>query len=243
MKSLLALIPALLLAAAAARAQSFAELSDLAPGTETPAPAPAAGVEILEDPSSPTAEFDFLVRGEAEHEPGAVLFNPFRTEEKAAGSAAAVPFLEIARAEAQAQGVDLALILAVIQKESSFNPRAYNKTSGATGLMQVLPSTAKWMGCKDTSKLSTPSVNIKYGVKYLKYLWGEFGEGSPASLTAQAVALRSSQMAIAAYNAGPGNVRKYDGVPPFKETRDYVKKVTAWFSDYKDLLSDLPAAP
>lgn len=243
MKSLLALIPALLLAAAAARAESFSELSGLTPAQETASPAPEPGIEILEDPSSPTAEFDFLVRGEAEHEPGAVLFNPFRTEEKAAGSAAAIPFLEIARAEAQAQGVDLALVLAVIQKESSFNPRAYNSGSGATGLMQLLPSTAKWMGCKDTSKLTTPSVNIKYGVKYLKYLWGEFGEGSPASLTAAAMALKTSQMAIAAYNAGPGNVRKYNGVPPFKETKDYVKKVTAWFPDYKELLSDLPAAP
>lgn len=243
MKSSLALIPALLLAAAAARAQSYQELSGLASGAEAAAAAPEAVPEIIEDPSSPTAESDFLVRGEAEHEPGAVLFSLYSLEEKALGAAPKIPYLELARAEAQAQGMDAALILAVIQKESSFDPKAYNSKSGATGLMQVLPSTAKWLGLKDTSKLSTPAVNIKYGVKYLKYLWGEFGEGSPAALTAETLAARPSQMSIAAYNAGPGNVRKYDGVPPFKETRNYVKKVTAYFADYKQHLSDLPAAP
>jgi soluble lytic murein transglycosylase-like protein len=239
MKRILILLPALLLAAAAARAQSFSELAGFA--GDAPAPVPEAGIEILEDPSSPTAEFDFLVRDEAEQEPGAELFNPFRTAEKTAGAAPRIPYLDLARAEAQAQGVDLALVLAVIQKESSFNPKAHSSYD-ARGLMQLLPSTAKWLGLKDTSQLYTPAVNIKYGVKYLKYLWGEFGEGSLAPLTAQTISLKTSQMALAAYNAGPGNVRKYNDVPPFKETRSYVKKVTQYFSNYKELLSDLPAA-
>lgn len=241
MKTLSNLAAVLLLAASAAGAQSFPQLA--ACGGEAAEPEAVTAPEILEDPSSPTAEFDFLVRGEAEHEADAELFNPFRPATKAAGAAKPIPYLDIARAEAEAQGVDLALILAMIQKESSFNRKAYNKNSGATGLMQLLPSTAKWMGLKDTTQLTNAAVNIKYGVKYLKYLWGEFGEGSPAALTAEAMGLKSSRMAVAAYNAGPGNVRKYNDVPPFKETRNYVKLVTEYFSNYKQLLSDPPAAP
>jgi soluble lytic murein transglycosylase-like protein len=241
MKTISTLVTVLLLAASAAGANSFSQLAGY--GGDAAAPEPVAAPEIMEDPSSPTAEFDFLVRGEADYDADAELFNPFRTAEKAAGAAKPIPYLDLARAEAQAQGVDLALVLAIIQKESSFNRKAYNKSSGATGLMQLLPSTAKWMGLKDTSQLTNAAVNIKYGVKYMKYLWGEFGEGSPASLTAETLGRKSSQMSLAAYNAGPGNVRKYNDVPPFKETRNYVKLVTEYFSDYKGLLSDLPPAP
>lgn len=242
MKRIMITLTALFLAAAAAGAQSFSQLSGYAGAGQAQEPVPEAGIEIIEDPSSPTAEFDFLVRGEAEQEPGAELFNPFRTAEKAAGAAPRIPYIDLARAEAQAQGVDLALVLAVIQKESSFDPRAHSAYD-ARGLMQVLPSTARWLGLKDAEQLYTPAVNIKYGVKYLKYLWGEFAEGSPDPLTAETLGLKTSQMALAAYNAGPGNVRKYNDVPPFKETRSYVKKVTQYFSGYKELLSDLPAAP
>ncbi|HBE87923.1 MAG TPA: hypothetical protein DDW67_02125 [Elusimicrobia bacterium] len=121
---------------------------------------------------------------------------------------ASIPYLMMATAESNAQGVDLALILAVIKKESTFNPKAKSPV-GACGLMQLMPSTAKWMGMKDTSKIFDPALNIKYGTKYLKYLWGEFGEGSQADLNAETIALKSTRMAIAAYNAGPGNVKKY----------------------------------
>jgi soluble lytic murein transglycosylase-like protein len=143
-----------------------------------------------------------------------------------------VPYLMLATAESNAQGVDLALILAVIKKESTFNPKAKSKV-GACGLMQLMPSTAKWMGMKDTSRIFDPALNIKYGTKYLKYLWKEFGEGSQADLNAETIALKSTRMAIAAYNAGPGNVKRYNDVPPFRETRAYVRKVTAYFLDFE----------
>lgn len=168
---------------------------------------------------------------------------PFAGDEDAAKSAAgegspdrsSIPYLMLATAESNAQGVDLALILAVIKKESTFNPNAKSK-AGACGLMQLMPSTAKWMGMTDTSRIFDPGLNIKFGTKYLKYLWGQFGEGSQADLTAEVIALKSTRMAIAAYNAGPGNVKKYNDVPPFKETRDYVKKVSAYFLDYEAAL-------
>jgi len=236
MKSLFLLAAALFLAPAAARAQyAYSQLPgidsrDMKAFAEVP---PPTLVETGADD-----DFDFVVRGDADEDPDAQLFDPF--DGKSAPDAARIPYLETARKEAEAQGVDVALVLAVIQKESSFNPRAYNKGSGATGLMQVLPSTARWLGLRDTSTLSQPAVNIKYGVKYIKYLWGEFGQGDSAALTPEMVAARPAQMVIAAYNAGPGNVRKYDGVPPFKETRNYVVKVTQYFGSYKALLTPTP---
>ncbi len=208
---------------------------------------PAAGPQVsaegqreLEEqfPQTPfPADAEFLVKGEAEREYGEDSFaaeaDAPRGKSAGAGSQK-VPYLEAAQKEAAAQGVDVSLILAVIKKESSFNPNAYNK-SGATGLMQVLPSTAKWLGLKDTKQLKTPAVNIKYGVKYLKYLHGQFGEGSLAELGPEDMQGEGLQKTLAAYNAGPGNVRKYDGIPPFPETRTYVKKVVGFFSDFENM--------
>jgi len=238
MKALLILLPALVLAAPAqAAAESFFQLSDSG-GQYGPAAAPEpSAAQAVQDPSSPTAGVDFLVRPDAQHEPGAELFSPWRMSEKSAGETPKIPYLALAKAEAEAQGVDLALVLAVIQKESSFDAKAHSSV-GAQGLMQLMPETAKWLGLKDTSKLYTPAVNIKYGVKYLKYLWDEFAVTASADISGADLSTKASQMAIAAYNAGQGNVRKYDGVPPFKETRSYVTKVTQYFSYYEALLED-----
>ncbi len=241
MKGLLILLPAFILCAhLQAAAQSFSQLSGSI-GTEAMAsPEPTAIPEAVEDPSSPTSGVDFLVRPDAEHDPGAELFSPLRLADKSTGANPKIPYLEIARAEANAQGVDLALVLAVIQKESSFDPKARSSV-GARGLMQLMPDTARWLGLKDTSKLYTPAVNIKYGVKYLKMLWNEFAEIAANDLSTEDINKKTSQMAIAAYNAGQGNVRKYQDVPPFKETRNYVKKVTEYFTAFEELLLDLPA--
>ncbi|OGR64223.1 MAG: hypothetical protein A2X31_13210 [Elusimicrobia bacterium GWB2_63_22] len=250
MKTVLAILSGLLLAApCAARAGAFDELSgdggaDI-PSVSAPEPVSAAAEEAEVTDQTLRADFDFLVRPDAVHEPGAELFDPAelvmegRGSEKAAGGG--IPYLALARAEAKAQGIDLALVLAVIQKESSFNPNAKSPV-GARGLMQLMPSTAKWMGLKDAKKIIDPAVNIKYGVKYLKYLWDEFATIPAGDLSAEDIKQKTSQMAIAAYNAGQGNVHKYNDVPPFKETRSYVKKVTEYFSNYKTLLQG-PAAP
>lgn len=108
-------------------------------------------------------------------------------------------------------GVDPVLIMAMIKVESDFMPRALS-SAGAVGLMQLLPSTFKYMNLSD---LYTPKDNIEAGVRYFKYLFNLF-QGNYVK-------------AIAAYNAGEKAVIKYNGIPPYPETQWYVSKVLKTF--------------
>ena len=102
------------------------------------------------------------------------------------------------------------LVRAVIQAESAYNPRA-RSNKGAMGLMQLMPSTAAEYNVTDAYD---PAQNIRAGVAYLKSLLTRFSN--------------NVELALAAYNAGPGAVKKYGGkVPPYRETRDYVAKITS----------------
>jgi soluble lytic murein transglycosylase-like protein len=121
--------------------------------------------------------------------------------------AAEIPYGELIHEKAEKYDVDPALVAAVIEQESRFRRRAVSPV-GAKGLMQLMPRTGRWMGASD---LYDPEQNVDAGVKYIKYLQKRFD----GNLT----------KTIAAYNAGEGNVMRYRGVPPFRETRTYVKKV------------------
>lgn len=118
-----------------------------------------------------------------------------------------IPFGSIIHQKAEKYDVDPALVAAVIEQESRFRPRARSHR-GARGLMQLMPATGRWMGARN---LYDPEQNVDAGVRYLKYLEERF-DGNQTKI-------------LAAYNAGEGNVMKYGGVPPFRETRNYVKKV------------------
>ena len=120
----------------------------------------------------------------------------------------------IIREYAEKYGVDVALVKAMIHAESAFNPDAVSP-KGARGLMQLLPLTARRHG---VSNLHDPRQNIRAGVGHLRWLLDQFND--------------DVTLAIAAYNAGPGNVARYGGLPPYPETRTYVAKVLRLRREY-----------
>jgi len=112
-------------------------------------------------------------------------------------------------------GVDSDLAKAVAKAESDFNPQALSST-GAQGIMQLMPETAKSLGVDDPFN---PEKNIAGGIRYLRGMLDKFGG--------------NTELALAAYNAGSGNVEKYGGIPPFSETKNYIKAVQKYYQQMK----------
>jgi soluble lytic murein transglycosylase-like protein len=131
------------------------------------------------------------------------------------GTAGAGQYDALVTAAAQRNGIDPALLHGLIQQESGFDPTA-TSGAGAQGLCQLMPGTAASLGVSDPSD---PAQSIEGGARYLKQ---------------QLVALGDDpQLALAAYNAGPGAVRRYGGVPPYAETQAYVQKVMGYANAYR----------
>lgn len=124
-------------------------------------------------------------------------------------------FQPIVLKAAERYKVDPAMVMAIIMAESSYNPKAISK-KGAKGLMQLMPTTARSLGVKDSFN---PEHNINAGVRYFKKLLDQF-DGDV-------------KLALAAYNAGGRKVREHSGIPPFRATKYYIKKVIKYYQYYK----------
>jgi soluble lytic murein transglycosylase-like protein len=125
------------------------------------------------------------------------------------------PYLQLINESAQRFNLDADLVKAVMQIESHFNPRAIS-SKGCIGLMQLHPDTARRFGVTDAFD---PAQNIRGGAQYLRFLTDHFKGELP--------------LVLAAYNAGENAVKRHQGIPPYRETQQYVRKVTALYESFK----------
>jgi Transglycosylase SLT domain len=153
--------------------------------------------------------------------PGYRPFLLLNTYSRRLGGRESVTFDRLIQAACQRYGVEFALVKAVIKAESAFNPGALSR-AGARGLMQLMPATAAMHGVDD---IHAPSDNIDGGVRHLRLLLNQFDGDVP--------------LAVAAYNAGAGAVTRYNGIPPYQETQQYVRRVLYYRDSYRQR-SSLP---
>ena len=175
---------------------------------QTAQPSRAARITTVSAPSA--------ARGAIFH----AAFEPAHAAQAAAPVAttqlpADVPFRDLIEAAARRNGVDPALLAGLVKQESNFNPNARSAV-GAQGLTQLMPSTARGLGVTDPTD---PAQSLEAGAKFLGGLLKQFGG--------------DERLALAAYNAGPGAVKQYGGIPPYDETQRYVPKVLGYSESFK----------
>jgi soluble lytic murein transglycosylase-like protein len=147
-----------------------------------------------------------IVADEAPYPEPVVLAAASSSQElSATGVLQSTPYGEIISAVSEAHGVNPLLVRALIQVESNYKARARSR-KGAMGLMQLMPSTARVYNVRNPFD---PKANIEAGIKHLKVLIDRYG----------------TELALAAYNAGEGAVAKFNGIPPYRETRNYVSRI------------------
>lgn len=168
------------------------------PAPETEKPAPAAATPAPQKPAPLTPEEKLKKVSEL-----LLQVNPTRTIPNS-------PYGELIYDIAVRHSINPHLVAALIHVESSFNPKAVSR-KGAMGLMQLLPATARRFGLKSKKDLLNPEKNIEAGIRYLSWLNKRFSG--------------DVQKILAAYNAGEGAVERFGGIPPYRETQNYVQKI------------------
>jgi len=134
---------------------------------------------------------------------------------------AALPFGSQIERVSRSYGVDPLLVAAIVSAESGFDPGAISPV-GARGLMQLMPATARYLGASEEDEMAAadPLRNLELGISYVGRLMKLYGDDVP--------------LVLAAYNSGPGNVRKFGGIPPFAETQAYVERVLERYIDLQN---------
>ena len=181
-------------------------------------PAGAEGLNLSGSTKSRTAIFeaqsDLIDRKLKKQYSGSIKHTPKYKKGQETAATEGIPayrgsykgeYLAVAKAAARKHGVPEDLFLRLVQQESGWNVVAVS-SKGATGLAQLMPETAEILGVD----ISDPEANLEGGARYLRMMFDKFG---------------SWELALAAYNAGPGAVEEHDGIPPFAETENYVKAI------------------
>lgn len=169
-------------------------------------------VASMNNPTMSDKEFENIINREIRNE-----YAKMRTSNKSVVFGGNTKYDELINQYAMLNGVDPLLVKSIIKHESGFNPNA-KSGEGAGGLMQLMPETARGLGCKN---VYDPKENIAAGTKYIAQMLKRY-DGNLS-------------LALAAYNAGPGNVEKYGNkIPPIRETQNYVKNVMSTYSKIKD---------
>lgn len=171
-----------------------------------------ADAGLVEAGSDGSSDFPGTLTGAIGQGSGFAPMNPFGPGATVNGASQLRPLIESA---AQQAGVDPRLFDALVASESAYDPNARSR-AGALGLSQLMPDTAKSLGVANPFD---PMQNLRGGAQYLSQMLSRFG-GDP-------------RLALAAYNAGPGAVEKFGGIPPYSETQTYVNRVMSLFEARK----------